>query len=63
MIEIRVECICCQECPSIEELSLTESISNCETKEDVENFAIESGAEFDCPECGERQYLSDCELY
>jgi len=59
-----IECICCRECfkPSKIKHS-TIKIENNDDCDELMQFAEQSGAEFDCPECGERQYLSDCELY
>ncbi len=62
--ELKVECICCRECYDLSELGIDYTECKDATDRDsVYDFATYEGAEFDCPDCGERQYLSDCELF
>lgn len=63
-MKILIECLCCHECITKDDIVYkTHSIPATRSVEELENFAEETGVEFDCPQCEERMYLSDCELF
>ena len=63
-MKILIECICCHECFESNKISYKScEIPSVGSIEELEDFAEESGAEFDCPSCEERMYLSDCGLF
>lgn len=63
-MEIKIECIHCRECFTTEDIEYaTETIPKGLDEDDLREFAEESEVRFDCPECEEVQYLSDCEIF
>jgi len=61
---IKIECIECRECFSIDEIKYSsEKIDNFKDDESLKEFAEESGVRFDCPHCETPMYLSDCEIF
>ena len=63
-MSLKIECVCCRECFEGKSIKIsTLEIPIISDSDEMMDFADDSGVEFDCPECGERQFLSDCEFF
>ena len=61
---IKIECTSCRDCFEPKEIKYTDGkMPDNLDRDQMIDYAKESGVRFDCPECGEVQYLSDCEFF
>jgi hypothetical protein len=63
MSKVKIECCNCRDCFEIKDIKYKNAEIPELSKDNLVEYANYSGVRFDCPECNEIVYLSDCEIY